>query len=365
VNKNRQESNKSDIMESVSNIASAASRAIFGEQGQQETSQNYNTTQTTNANETRGVEPISGERGDVSRGEPYDKGNLDPSTTQTGTTSASKDSATSQYGSAPSSNNPVSSSSNLDSSSNNPLSSSSNLESSNKPASATPTSGSNPALAGNTPSSSENARPTGPSHAEGETGKTATSSFNNPTSGTTTTGPTSAGDNSGPGASPSVGADPASGAKPKVKQQGADKPDDKPDSGESQKIQDTKKEAEEAADKKVDGPGPMTLEEKARSGGGNAGAKAGDEDEDGPTKPSTGEGTGEKYVKSSGMKAEGGDFDAANPGAGREADRLLEEKGIHREGGESKVDPDAAESGEAKPQKQGLGEKIKAKLHKH
>lgn len=35
---------------------------------------------------------------------------------------------------------------------------------------------------------------------------------------------------------------------------------------------------------------------------------------------STGEGTGEKYVKSTGMGAEGGDFDAANPGAGREAD---------------------------------------------
>lgn len=35
---------------------------------------------------------------------------------------------------------------------------------------------------------------------------------------------------------------------------------------------------------------------------------------------SHGEGTGEKYVKSTGMGAEGGDLDAANPGAGREAD---------------------------------------------
>jgi hypothetical protein len=50
------------------------------------------------------------------------------------------------------------------------------------------------------------------------------------------------------------------------------------------------------------------------------GGKAGDND-DGPQKESHGEGTGEKYVKSSGMKADGGDFDAAKPGAAREADR--------------------------------------------
>lgn len=32
-------------------------------------------------------------------------------------------------------------------------------------------------------------------------------------------------------------------------------------------------------------------------------------------------GTGTQYVKTSGMAAEGGDFDATKPGAGREADR--------------------------------------------
>jgi hypothetical protein len=32
-------------------------------------------------------------------------------------------------------------------------------------------------------------------------------------------------------------------------------------------------------------------------------------------------GTGEQYVKSSGMDANGGDFDATNPGAGKEANR--------------------------------------------
>jgi len=39
---------------------------------------------------------------------------------------------------------------------------------------------------------------------------------------------------------------------------------------------------------------------------------------------------GHLWVKTTGTAAEGGDFDAAKPGAGREADRLLEESGIHR-----------------------------------
>ena len=42
------------------------------------------------------------------------------------------------------------------------------------------------------------------------------------------------------------------------------------------------------------------------------------------------EGSGHKWVKSTGTAAGGGDFDAAKPGAGREADRLLEQAGVHR-----------------------------------
>ena len=109
---------------------------------------------------------------------------------------------------------------------------------------------------------------------------------------------------------------------------------------------------------KLDGPGPKPLEELARERGGDAGgsgssltspaasttnasgagAGAGDksssaslgqtskasgagESEDEPNAESKGEGTGEKYVKSSGLKADGGDFDVTKPGAGREADR--------------------------------------------
>ncbi|KAL0636910.1 hypothetical protein Q9L58_004132 [Maublancomyces gigas] len=51
-------------------------------------------------------------------------------------------------------------------------------------------------------------------------------------------------------------------------------------------------------------------------------------------------GTGEKYEKSTGVAAEGGDFDASRPGAGREADRLLDERGVHH-GPEKKKDVDA------------------------
>jgi hypothetical protein len=39
-------------------------------------------------------------------------------------------------------------------------------------------------------------------------------------------------------------------------------------------------------------------------------------------------GTGKEYVKSTGVAAEGGDFDATNPGAGSEATRKFEEKGV-------------------------------------
>jgi hypothetical protein len=105
------------------------------------------------------------------------------------------------------------------------------------------------------------------------------------------------------------------------------------------------------------------------------------------------EGTGEKWVKSSGMKADGGDFDASAPGAGREADRefspfffwcvclgcdgrlmivagLLNEKGITRSGADQKkvtgeMDTRAPNSGNSEVEKLGgLKDKLKNKLHK-
>jgi len=83
------------------------------------------------------------------------------------------------------------------------------------------------------------------------------------------------------------------------------------------------------------------------------------------------EGTGDKYEKSTGLAADGGDFDATRPGAGREADRLLEEKGIHRQPGgstklheeQAKKDSAATHTHESSDEHKGLAAKIKEKLH--
>ncbi|KAH9217349.1 hypothetical protein DL95DRAFT_333930 [Leptodontidium sp. 2 PMI_412] len=58
-------------METVTNIASAASRAIWGEGPNPEDRKDVN------GSATLGKEPVAGELGDVKSGEPYDKGNVD------------------------------------------------------------------------------------------------------------------------------------------------------------------------------------------------------------------------------------------------------------------------------------------------
>lgn len=90
---------------------------------------------------------------------------------------------------------------------------------------------------------------------------------------------------------------------------------------------------ESANPDKVEGAGPKPLDEVARERGGDAGHGDGlgsdpsvdkKEGEDGAEEgDNNGEskGTGEQYVKTSGLAADGGDFDATKPGAGREADR--------------------------------------------
>lgn len=134
---------------------------------------------------------------------------------------------------------------------------------------------------------------------------------------------------------------------------------------------------------KVDGPGPKPIDEVAKEHGGDAGrsdenvdkregdsgdaeAPADDGEGDGPQKQSHGEGTGEQYVKSSGLQADGGDFDATKPGAGREADRLLEEKGVHNPAQDASKPTPAEDTGSPeRKEKKSLKEKIKDKLHKN
>ncbi|KAI9889040.1 MAG: hypothetical protein M1814_006043 [Vezdaea aestivalis] len=101
---------------------------------------------------------------------------------------------------------------------------------------------------------------------------------------------------------------------------------------------------------------------KVHDGSEKAAKEAGEEHAAGPTDK---KGTGEQWVKSSGLQAEGGDFDAAKPGAGREATRLLEEKGIHHEPGVPGA-PVASSEGPAKTDKgdkPSVVNKIKGVLH--
>lgn len=83
---------------------------------------------------------------------------------------------------------------------------------------------------------------------------------------------------------------------------------------------------------KVDGPGPKPIDLVAAERGGDAGKAEGAGSATKPDaaagaaegeeeKNSKSKGSGEQYVKSSGLAADGGDFDATKPGAGREADR--------------------------------------------
>lgn len=81
----------------------------------------------------------------------------------------------------------------------------------------------------------------------------------------------------------------------------------------------------------ITGPGPKPVDVVAREHGGDAGqakkAAQGSESSAGFSGASktqeddASKGTGEGYVKATGFSADGGDFDAKNPGAGKEADR--------------------------------------------
>lgn len=125
------------------------------------------------------------------------------------------------------------------------------------------------------------------------------------------------------------------------------------------------------------GTGPRPLEVVAKENGGDASPKSGSPDNVGRSENTldsavSGEnvveadskGTGEEYVKASGLAADGGDFDATKPGAGREADRLLEQKGVHREDAAGPGGHSGSSHGDQKD-KPSLGERIKAKFHKH
>ena len=190
--------------------------------------------------------------------------------------------------------------------------------------------------------------------------------------------PTDSGNVGGTGAvEPSVGADPSSAPQQRQKQQGADRPNEEPSGQGVDAVKDKKDVAEQAAT-----GGSDNTENPLGSGSDTKGGPTG------APSQSKGEGTGEQWVKTSGVAAEGGDFDAAKPGAGREADRtlsccrllpshlqailtrfwlgLLEQKGVHRTEGPKPTDDSSKSGNGGGPEttdEPSMGEKIKDKLH--
>ncbi|PHH72647.1 hypothetical protein CDD82_5862 [Ophiocordyceps australis] len=135
----------------------------------------------------------------------------------------------------------------------------------------------------------------------------------------------------------------------------------------------TKQELEPNDGPGVMGDGPRPLQTVAKEHGGDAGnvnvdSKAtppgtnespGKYGTDVNNESASSKGTGEQYVKTTGFAADGGNFDATQPGAGREAYRLMEEKGM------STSSTNSHQGGDDDKDKPSLGERIKHKLHKH
>ncbi|KKO97834.1 hypothetical protein THAR02_10056 [Trichoderma harzianum] len=139
---------------------------------------------------------------------------------------------------------------------------------------------------------------------------------------------------------------------------------------------------------KLTGAGPRPVEELAKENGGNAAAASSNdavqEDSNKPKEQKLPEdnsqqrggdqkweATEDDYVKTTGLAADGGNFDAAKPGAGVEADRLMEQKGMktddddnnnHKAGSSGRKSSDSGRHHKDKPS---LGERIKNKLHRH
>lgn len=295
-------------------MASTAAKAIWGENNNNNNNENTKPSTETMTNETKGTEPVSGKLGDTSAGEPFDAGNLESGATNTETSTAP---STTQTGS----------------------------ESTSSGLPATTSTDTTPAGSKDSTAQSGAKGPTAdhPS-TTGDTGfKAPQADIRDPDSAT---------------------ADPKKEAERKnVDNTGGLDTSENPT--------------------KLEGAGPKPIEEVAKSHGGDAGSASKESsgatgtDEDGPGAESKGEGTGEQYVKSSGLAADGGDFDATKPGAGREADRLLEEKGMTTQtaaaaSSDKKAEEDKAEktatapdSPDSKKEKASLKDKIKAKLHKN
>ncbi len=138
-------------------------------------------------------------------------------------------------------------------------------------------------------------------------------------------------------AEPSVSADPASGQKPTQKQQGADRPMEEPTGEQAGAVKGEKEMTEKVQAGEDTSSGQQEKKKENKDPNDHSGEPLGTVDHSGgsdgdkkhPGQEGGGahgeekenQGTGEEWVKTSGMAADGGDFDATKPGAGREATR--------------------------------------------
>ncbi|EOD52284.1 putative glycine-rich cell wall structural protein 1 protein [Neofusicoccum parvum UCRNP2] len=310
-------------METISNIATSASKLIYGDPKAEQS----------------GQEPVSGQTGRGTAEEPYDSGNLEGNP-ELGGKSAQETRTDTSVPTSSAASNPLSGGS----------------------AATTATS----AAQGGAIRPEHQTEGTGVTslHSNDPHGSDVRPSESNASSGSERilagAGTTSAGGFSK--AEPSVGADPSSAQKPVAKQQGGDKPTAVPTTGtETDAVKDKKDEGEAALAKRDpnDHSGePLKVHDGSEKKEVHPGQDGGD------TKSGEEQGTGEMHVKTTGFKADGGDFDASLPG-------LLEQKGVHKSGGaggaadsskNDSVSP-ARSAGSGEKTKTSMGTKIKEKLH--
>ncbi|KAF7900082.1 hypothetical protein EAF00_004418 [Botryotinia globosa] len=331
-------------METVNSIAAAASKVIWGDP--QETTDAANATIVP---ETKGTEPISGELGDTKKGDPYDLGNADSTSTQK-TLSSTTDGATSTSTFTPTDSTTLSP----------PGLAAKPLEASSPSVSPTPDSVSRTlaethiaplsdptSTSTSTPIKVTSEKPLISKHinphlpepsAPGE--KCLSSSI--PSTDIPSSPPTTS------TTSNTVDPAPVSGLAVETPN-----PTGKPSS--TANAQDVPTDLQPLGSQSSS---PSSAPEKRENPTGEN------------TATGTGTGTGEKHIKSSGLVAEGGDFDATRPGAGKEADRLLGRDGKGAVGGNTEMGSEEDhDHGDGEGKKEGklthLKEKIKEKLHKH
>jgi hypothetical protein len=173
--------------------------------------------------------------------------------------------------------------------------------------------------------------------------------------------------------------DPVSGQQPEQKHQGANRPDETPTDDKGKTRMPHSDEEREALMQKGEFPHdpndhsgePLHMHdgsEKKEENDVSEGKKdrSASVSQEGGNPMGKKQGTGEEYVKSTGMAADGGDFDVTNPGAGAEATRLLEEKGVHKSVDNKAASNDSVEAASSDgPEKTKTSKmaKLKEKLH--